>query len=167
MTTSTDYTDDHRLVGEVCARYLRAADHRDPARMAALFTDEATVEIYYSGAGADELLAELRGAQVIGEAVASGMVPHPPLGWSHHTTTDHIVTVHGDEATFDAQFVVYSVLGLPKPAHGWPHGAVGAQGSIRPIESGYIQSQLARTSHGWKITRHVIKHDLPYAFPRA
>jgi ketosteroid isomerase-like protein len=162
MTTSTD---DHRLVSEVLARYLRAADHRDPARMAELFTDEAVTQIFYAGDGTSTLLAELHGARAIGDAVASGMAAHPPLGWSHHTTSDHIVTVEGDTAVLDAQFLVYSVRGLPRPESGWPDGATGAQGSIQPIESGYLESHLDRTPDGWRIAHHVIKHDLPYAFP--
>lgn len=175
-TTSTDLPrtrqpghsrqqDDHRLVAEVLARYLRAADHRDPATMAAVFWDEGVVEIYYSGDGEHELLATVAGPNAIGGAVASGMAPHPPLGWSHHTTLNPIITVDGDDATFDAQFIVYNVRGLAKPATGWPADAFGAQGSIIPIESGYVLSTLRRRDGEWRILHHVIKHDLPYAFP--
>jgi len=159
------HQDDHRLVAEVLARYLHAADHRDPETMAAVFWDEGVVEIYYSGTGEHELLATVAGAEAIGGAVASGMAPHPPLGWSHHTTLNPIITVDGDDATFDAQFIVYNVRGLAKPATGWPTGAFGAQGSITPIESGYVLSTLRRRDGAWRILRHVIKHDLPYAFP--
>ena len=133
--------------------------------MAELFTEDAVTEIFYTGDRTRTLLAELRGAEAIGAAVASGMAAHPDLGWSHHTTSDQIVTVDGDTASFDAQFLVFSVRGLARPALGWPAGASGAQGTIAPIESGYLDSRLRRTSSGWRITRHVIKHDLPYAFP--
>lgn len=161
--------DDHRLVAEVIGRYLRAADHRDPATMSAVFWPDAITSIYYSGAGHDELLAELAGAEAIGTAVATGMAAHPPLGWSHHTTVNPIITVDGDHAVYDAQFLVYSVRGLAKPKDGWPEGAAGAQGTVTPIESGYFISALQRRDDGaggqWRIQRHVIKHDLPYAFP--
>ena len=30
--------------------------------------------------------------------MTTAMAPHPPLGWSHHTTYDHLVSVDGDEA---------------------------------------------------------------------
>ncbi|MGC4991938.1 nuclear transport factor 2 family protein [Nocardia salmonicida] len=159
-------TDDRRDVAEVLARYLRAADHRDPTTMAALFWDDAEVQIYYSGAGHHELLGAITGSEAIGAAVASGMAPHPDLGWSHHTTSDPIVTVDGDSAVFDAQFLVYRVQGLPRPAAGWPAGAMGAQGSIVPIESGYVLSTLQRRADQWRILSHAIKHDLPYAFPQ-
>ncbi|QUQ62633.1 nuclear transport factor 2 family protein [Kutzneria sp. CA-103260] len=164
MTTSPD---DHRLVAEVFARYLRAADHRDPKAMAAVFWPDATVHVYYSGAGRDELLGEMSGAGAIGDAVATGMVPHPELGWSHHTMVNPITAVDGDTAEYDAQFLVYSVRGLARPENGWPAGTVGAQGSITPIESGYVRAALRRQDGEWRIQRHVIKHDLPYVFPEA
>lgn len=161
----TQQRNDHRLVSEVLGRYLRAADHRDPTTMAAVFWDDAVVDIYYSGAGKDEQLATIQGAAAIGAAVANGMAPHPPLGWSHHTSVNPIITVEGDDATYDAQFIVYSVRGLERPATGWPAGSVGAQGTITPIESGYVQTTLQRRAGAWRILHHVIKHDLPYAFP--
>jgi hypothetical protein len=77
---------------------------------------------------------------------------------------NHLVEVAGDEATFDAQFIVYNVVGLAKPAGGWPVGARGAQGTITPIESGYYKSQLRRADRAWKIVHCAIHHDLPYAF---
>src|SRR3954471_17726903 len=80
---------DHRLVAEVLGRYLRAADHRDPVSMAAVFWPGAVVTVYYC----DELLGEMIGARNIGQAVVTGMAPHPKLGWSHHTTLNPIITV--------------------------------------------------------------------------
>lgn len=157
--------DPYRLIPEVFAHYVRAADHRDPQRMSALFADEATVKIFYRGAGAGELLAELTGAANIGAAVAAGMAPHPPLGWSHHTLVNPIVTVDGDKAAFDAQFIVYNARGLARPANGWSPDAFGAQGTIVPIECGYAQARLRRSGSQWRITELVIEHDLPYAFP--
>lgn len=159
--------DAHRLVGEVIARYVRAADHRDPDAMAATFWDDATTEIFYAGNGSDELLASITGADTIGAAVATGMSAHPPRGWSHHTTLNPIVTVDGEVALYDAQFVVYDVLGDRRPESGWPATASGAQGTITAIESGYIRSTLERRAGEWRIHRHIIKHDLPYAFPQS
>lgn len=167
---STIVENDYRLIAEVVARYLRAADRRDSTAMSAVFWADATTSVYYSGRGTDELLAGLIGAQNIGAAVVTGMAAHPALGSSHHTTLNPIVTVRGDEATYDAQFIVYSVRGRAKPVNGWPAGTVGAQGTITPIESGYFTSTLRRRSEGnspeWRIQHHVIRHDLPYAFPR-
>ncbi|PPJ48992.1 nuclear transport factor 2 family protein [Rhizobium sp. KAs_5_22] len=152
---------------EVLARYVRAADNRDPRAMADLYLPDATVEIFYSNRGVLTKLGELSGAENIGDAVRSLMAPHPERGWSHHTTSDHIVTINGDDATIDAQFIVFNTVGQERPAGGWPDGASGAQGSITPIESGYYRPILRRVDGAWRIARQVIVHDLPMAFPGA
>jgi len=36
------------------------------------------------------------------------MKPHPPRGWSHHTTHDPIIEVKGDTATLDARAFLHS-----------------------------------------------------------
>ncbi len=158
---------DRSDVIEVLARYVRAADHRDPKAMAGIFLPDATVEIFYSNRGAHSKLGELSGSETIGNAVRDMMAPHPERGWSHHTTFDHIVTIDGDEATIDAQFIVYNTVGLERPVGGWPAGASGAQGTITPIESGYYRPRLRRVNGVWRIARHMIVHDLPMAFPSA
>ena len=156
---------DERQVAQVLARYVRAADHRDAAAMSALFVADGVVEIFYNRNGTPEKIAELTGAEAIGNAVAGMMEAHPPLGWSHHTTHDHIIEVLGDDATLDAQFVVFNTVGLARPDGGWPQGASGAQGTITPIESGYYRPRLRRIDGVWKIVRHHIILDQPMAFP--
>jgi hypothetical protein len=42
----TEIMTDERQIDEVAARYVRAADFRDLAAMAALFTEDAIVEIF-------------------------------------------------------------------------------------------------------------------------
>lgn len=159
--------DDERQVEEVLARYVRAVDWRDGPSLAALFEDDAHVEIFYGTGKDSEKLGELRGAQTIGAAVAGAMAPHPPRGWSHHTTSNPIVEVCGDQATLDVQFIVSNVVGRERPSAGWPAGSLGAQGTITPIESGYYRSTMRRIDGGWKISEHRIRHDMPYAFPGA
>ncbi len=158
---------DERQVQQVLARYVRATDARDGSAMSALFADDARVEIFYNRAGVPEPVAELVGAAAIGEATASMMAPHPPRGWSHHTTHDHIIEVDGDEATLDAQFVVFNTVGDERPADGWPAGASGAQGTITPIESGYYRPRMRRVDGSWRIVHHTIVLDQPMAFPGA
>ncbi len=152
-------------IRHVLARYVRATDHRDSAAMTDLFTHEGKVRIFYNRAGDSELIAELIGAEAIGAAVTQMMKPHPPLGWSHHTTSDHIVEVDGDEGSIDAQFVVFNVVGDEMPAEGWPPGAHGAQGRITPIETGYYRSSMRRIDGAWRIVEHRIVLDLPMALP--
>jgi hypothetical protein len=158
---------DERSVQEVLARYVRATDARDGAAMSALFTADATVEIFYNDAGDPKKIGELVGAAAIGGAVTAMMAPHPPRGWSHHTTHDHLVEVDGDEATLDAQFVVFNTVGHERPADGWPAGASGAQGTITPIESGYYRPRMRRIAGRWQIVHHTVVLDQPMAFPSA
>jgi hypothetical protein len=132
--------------------------------MSDIFLPEGKSEIFYNNAGTAELLGELVGAQAIGAAVTKLMKPHPPRGWSHHTTHDLIIEVKGDTATLDAQFVVFNVVGAEKPEGGWPEGALGAQGTITPIESGYYRPILKKVDGRWMMAHHRIYHDIPYAF---
>lgn len=155
---------DQREIQEVLARYVRAADHRDGAAMSDLFLPEGKVEIFYNNAGTPELLGELVGPQAIGGAVTTMMKPHPPRGWSHHTTHDPIIEVKGDTGTLDAQFVVFNVVGAEKPEGGWPEGASGAQGTITPIETGYYRPILKKVGGRWMMAHHRIYLDLPMAF---
>jgi hypothetical protein len=92
------------------------------------------------------------------------MAPHPPLGWSHHTTYDHLVSVDGDEASIDIQFITFDVVGTKKPEGGWPAGTFGAQGTIKPIESGYYRFTFRRTDGAWRIRYQDVIHDIPYVF---
>ena len=155
---------DEREIQEVMARYVRAADYRDGAAMSDIFLPEGKVEIFYSNAGTPELLGELVGSEAIGAAVASLMKPHPPRGWSHHTTHDPLIEVNGNIGMLDAHFVVFNVVGAQKPEGGWPEGAFGAQGTITPIESGYYRPVLKKVDGRWMMANLRIYHDLPYAF---
>ena len=141
-------------IKEIVSRYTRAADRRDGAAMAALYEADAVVGVQYHGPdGIDdgEVLGSLSGAEQIGAAVTTAMAPHPPLGWSHHTTYDHLVTVDGDEASIETQFITFNVVGTRKPRRvgaGWLR-ASGAQGTIKPIESGYYRFTFrGPTEHG-------------------
>jgi uncharacterized protein (TIGR02246 family) len=100
---------EERAVQQVLARYVRGTDARDGAAVAAVFTEDGRVEISYNNSGKPEPLGELVGREAIAAAVSQMMKPHPWRGWSHHTTHDHIIDVNGDDATLDAQFVVFEV----------------------------------------------------------
>jgi hypothetical protein len=154
-------------IREIVSRYTRAADSRDGGTLAALYEADAVVEIHYHGPdGIDdgELLGTLSGGDQIAEAMSTAMAPHPPLGWSHHTTYDHLVSVDGDEASVEAQFITFNVVGTRKPEGGWPAGTFGAQGTITPIESGYYRFTFRRTDGAWRIRHQDVIHDIPYVF---
>jgi hypothetical protein len=131
----------------------------------AVFTEDGRVEVSYNNSGKLEPLGELVGRETIATAVSQMMKPHPSRGWSHHTTHDRIIDVNGDDATLDAQFVVFEVRGKARPAAGWPEGAFGAQGTVQPIEAGYYRPILRRVDGVWKITTMRITHSIPYALP--
>ena len=156
---------EERAVQQVLAKYVHGADARDGAAVAALFTEAGRVEISYNNLGRLEPLGELVGREAIAGAVSNMMQPHPARGWSHHTTHDHIIEVDGDNATIDAQFVVFEVRGKERPATGWPDGAFGAQGTVTPIESGYYRPVLRRADGMWKIDTLRIVMNIPLAFP--
>jgi hypothetical protein len=96
--------------------------------------------------------------------MTTAMAPHPPLGWSHHTTYDHLVSVDGDEAGIETQFITFDVVGAKKPEGGWPAGTFGARGTITPIESGYYRFAFRRTDGAWRIRHQDVIHDIPYVF---
>ena len=160
---------DERKIQEVLARYVRATDRRDGKAQGALFTDDAIVQMYVkTGPGTHQPYGEpLIGSAGVEYAVNNIMAPHPEGGTSHHTTMDHIIEVDGDRAHLNAQFIVYSVQAFARPAEGWPEGAHGAQGTVRPIESGYYDVDLRRVGGEWKIVEHRVLLDMTFAVPRA
>jgi SnoaL-like domain len=160
---------DERHVQEVLARYVRATDARDGAAQGALFTADATVQIYTkTGPGAYEPVGDpLIGGDGVRYAVEHFMAPHPPGGSSHHVTADHLIDIDGDQAHVNAQFVVFETRGEYLPARRMAPGAFGAQGSVQPIESGYYDTDLQRIDGEWKIVRHHVLLDLPIAIPGA
>ena len=155
-------------IREIVSRYTRAADQRDGAAMAKLYEADAVIEVYYRGPDGMAPLGTLAGQTQIEAAMAppphGAMAPHPPLGWSHHTTYDHLVTVDGDEASIETQFITFDVVGTRKPEAGWRAGTFGAQGTIKPIESGYYHFTFRRTGGTWRIRHMDITHDIPYVF---
>lgn len=155
---------EERAVQQVLAKYVRGTDARDGAAVAAVFTEDGRVEISYNNSGKSEPLGELAGREAIAAAVSQMMKPHSVRGWSHHTTHDHIIDVNGDDATLDAQFIVFEVRGKERSATGWPEGASGTQGTVQPIEAGYYRPILRRVDGAWKIATMRIVHNLPYAF---
>lgn len=159
-------------VEHVIARYVRAVDHRDAEAMAALFLPDAKVVISqrYTGtldeAPGSHSIGELDGAAAIGAAVTGMMPPHPAFGWSHHVASNPIIEIDGDKAKIDTQFMMFEIRGAERPQHGWPESTFGAQGTITPRESGYYRTTLLRLGGTWRITRHEILHDLPFAIPK-
>jgi hypothetical protein len=155
---------DETMILNVLGQYTRAHDRRDPDAMAALFTSDATIEIVDAVGGADRPLGRLEGREAIRDAVRQMMAPHDNRAWSQNVISAPIVTIKGDEAAIDAQFMVFSILAAEVPLGGWPTGTYGAQGRIVPIEAGQYRPTMRRTSSGWAIVAMRIEHRLPMAF---
>lgn len=160
---------DERDVQEVLARYVRATDRRDGATQGALFTSDAIIELFTkTGPDTYEPVGEpMIGGAAVEYAVDNFMAPHPEGGSSHHVTADHIITVDGDTAHLNAQVIVFEVRAAARPADGWPADAFGAQATVRPIESGYYDTDLRRVDGAWKITHHRVLLDMPLVLPTA
>jgi hypothetical protein len=164
-TPKEGYMTDIAKVSQVLARYVRAADRRDSEAVERLFVENGAVEMRWFNSGAPQPIGRLEGRKKIAWAVANMIPPHPERGNSHHTTMDHIVTIDGDLAELDAQYVVYNTVGAARPETGWPAGAFGAQGTITPASAGYYRLKLVRVDGEWRIAELRIDFDVPWAFP--
>jgi hypothetical protein len=156
---------DAAKVSQVLARYVRAADRRDGEAVAALFVENGAVEMRWHNGGVPQPIGRLEGRERIAWSVANMIQPHPERGFSHHTTMDHIVSIDGDQADLDAQFIVFNTLGAARPQTGWPADAFGAQGTVTPGGAGYYLLKLVRVDEEWRIAELRIDFDLPMALP--
>ncbi|MGR3867428.1 hypothetical protein ACUXZZ_02440 [Streptomyces graminifolii] len=59
----------------------------------------------------------------------------------------------------DTQFITFDVVGAKKPEGGSPDGRFGAQGTIKPIESGYYRFTFRRTDGIWRIRHQDVIHE--------
>ena len=102
---------EERAIQQVLARYVRGVDARDGAAVAAVFTEDGRIEISYNNSGKLESLGALSGRETIAAAVSEMMKPHPARGLleSPRRRMIRILRVKGDDATLDAQFVVFEV----------------------------------------------------------
>lgn len=156
--------DDTTLISNVLGLYARAHDARDADAMADLFAEDATIEIF--NAAGDELtpIGTLQGRRAIHGAVGQMMLPHGRGEWSQNIISAPIITITGDVAIVDAQFMVFAIAATLEPADGWPQGTFGAQGTITPIEAGQYFPRLERRDGRWLINAMRIVHRLPMAF---
>lgn len=164
METKQHQISSERAIQQNLAQYVRAADALDGKTISNLFIIEGKIEIYDFNSGNPIILFTLNGKEEIANAISSLMKAHPKKGWSHHTTHDHIITVNGETAEMDAQFIRFDSVGAIVPENGWPTGTVGLMGTVMPTETGYYKPSLIKVNGDWKITTHRIYHDLTFAF---
>ena len=158
---------DERQIQRLLANYVRAADNRDSAAQAAHFAPGAITEMFSRVDGVQTLVNRLTSPEEVAWATEKVLAPHPAGGRSHHTTSDHIIDVSGDEGHISAQFIVFETVAATSPEDGWPVGVRGVQGTVRPSESGFYESDVRRIDGEWRIVHHRIILDMPFALPVA
>ncbi len=131
---------DERLIQQVLARYARAVDRRDADAVAALYTPDGIERLSWHDRGTRTVMATFQGQAEIRYAVSTFLAPHAPHAWAHHMTFDPIVTITGDTATLDAQFVVVEVDGATR--------------TITPAHAGYYELKLRRHDGEWRIVEN-------------
>ena len=131
---------DERLIQQVLARYARAVDRRDADAVAALYTPDGIERLSWHDRGTRTVMATFQGQAEIRHAVSTFLAPHAPHAWAHHMTFDPIVTITGDTATLDAQFVVVEVDGATR--------------TITPAHAGYYELKLRRHDGEWRIVEN-------------
>ncbi|MGG3574044.1 nuclear transport factor 2 family protein [Bacillus gobiensis] len=142
-------------VNNLLSRYVRATDARDGESLALLFTEDALIETYDNYNNQRVKVGEMTGAAELVQLFKTLMPDHPEGGWSHHATMDRIVEIKENEATINAQFVMFSVQANNELVDkDTPRG-----GSITPRESGYYQTKLKKFNDTWKIVHHKILLD--------
>jgi hypothetical protein len=160
-TSKVESMTDIAKVSQVLARYVRGADRRDSEAIARLFVENAVVETRWYNSGNPHREMRIEGREKIKLAV-SKIPPPVALGNSHHASMDHIVSINGDRAALDAQFVLFRSVAIARPETGWPAGTSGNQGTIKPDNAGYYRLKLVRVDGEWLITEMIIDHDLPF-----
>ncbi len=152
---------DQQEIRDVLARYVRATDNHDGKGQADLFTEDGEIG-YYSRAGFEEyqrFQAPSLGHERIRADMGERSLPEGTR--LHHLTSDHLITVDGDDATLTAQFFVIQASGPKDAPVAWQGGQFGLRGAARITMIGFYDGQLRRVGSEWKFTRLDVQHSLP------
>jgi 3-phenylpropionate/cinnamic acid dioxygenase small subunit len=127
---------DRQAVTDVVVRYATGIDMRDWSLYRSCFADEVYIDFTsWSGGEPQRMTAD---RWVV--SVRSGLAGFDA---TQHISTNHVITLHGDDAVcvsyVQAQHVLRDVL--------------DADGDSTFTLGGYYQNDLVRTSDGWKIRR--------------
>jgi ketosteroid isomerase-like protein len=145
---------------ETLGRYARAMESRDAEALAQLFVPDAKLEISSRYGNGDYVAGDSVGLDTIR---AMFKAPAPAGRGMHYLTTDHLVSISGDDAHLQAQFLVIASTANERPEGGWPKGSAMMQGTLSPIMIGNYDTFLRKTEGRWLIIQHQVKHSLPMA----
>jgi len=133
MLTSSDQ------IRNLVARYVRNVDLRDHQAQIALFSTDAAIRMLSSSNGEEELrYGPLIGGAAFADASAALRQAMPANRVDRHCTTDHLISIEGDIATLDAQFLVVRTEALDTG---------GCSTDI--VETGHYRWAFRRDAHGW------------------
>jgi SnoaL-like domain len=139
------------VIENLVARYVRNVDAQRHAAQAELFAEDAVVRVLAdTGAGEALLHGPIIGGSAVAKASAALRKPHPLGRRSRHCTTDRLVSIDGEHATLDAQFVVFRTERSP----------LGEVQST-PVETGEYRFRFRRGRGGWLISAFDIIIDAP------
>ena len=155
---------DREDIIEVLARYALALEERDGDALAAVFAPDGEFQVF-SRFGREDYVAH--DVNVVGHAALRTLFKGslPPGRGMHYLTTDHIVSITGDEARMHARFVVMESTANPRPEDDWPSGATLMQGKLALLMIGFYDSRLRKIDGRWLFTRQQVKHSMPMTLP--
>lgn len=119
---------DRAAIVDLAVGYARALDAKDWDALGELFTDDVRWE--YPGR-----VAPVEGPEAIIAMMKSSLLP---LDATQHLNSNHLVSVHGDEAEHSCYFQAQ-------------HVRLGTPGGDKFLGAGRYDDRLRRTPHGWRI----------------
>jgi SnoaL-like domain len=143
-------------ISNLVARYVRNVDSQNHAAQAELFSDDAVVRVLAdTGEGEALLHGPIVGGAAVAKASAALRAQRPPGRRSRHCTTDRLVSIDRENATVEAQFVVFRTERLSS----------GEVHSIA-IETGEYRFRFRHGEGAWLICGFDVVIDAP-ALPAA
>jgi hypothetical protein len=153
MTVSMDPVGDRWEIRSLIDRYASAADRRDGAAAAAVFSDDGELEMWLTPG--DETSSVRRGNAEIAAAVDR----IARFDATQHVIASSVIAVTGDEARADTRCNAHHVT---RPTTGPGAGAAVASDLVLYLR--YLDS-FARGEGGWRITRRELRVQWSATYP--
>jgi hypothetical protein len=138
-------------IRNLVARYVRNVDLRDHDAQIVLFSPDAVVRMLSRTNGREALLhGPLVGGKAVAEASAALRPAILPDRTDRHCTTDHLISIDGDEAALNAQFLVFRTTAREAGVC-----------STNIVETGHYRFWFRRGVLGWSVSKLDIIVDSP------
>ncbi|MGI3904188.1 MAG: nuclear transport factor 2 family protein [Janthinobacterium lividum] len=140
----------------VTSRYVRNVDSADHPAQMDLFCDDAVVRVFASSDSSERLLhGPIVGGRAFVEASFALRAPIPAHRRTRHCTFDRLLTVDGDSAATEMQFLVVHTERL---------GSGECRSTI--VETGAYRFGFRRIGYVWLISKLDIIIDMPESLTR-